>query len=301
MAPGQVPFTSDRYFTQSENSNTSAGIRSLSAQSMGQYGQSSSSAALPSTSDTSPSSPTSVLSDDDDMPIPPAFQIIHEKPDEKKDLARLIEIFPQLTYEQLKYVYSLPTRNKFDSSMVCLMEGPTLEALRSLAVMQLVIPLNESPYIRVDADADDEEMVGAALSYYKHDRFNKAAYVRISMKHQPGIDTGGIRRQFFSVVFSDIALSRSVQVFDGPINQLRPSFRASNLSSGLISTIGTMIGHSFLMDGYAFPYLSECCYYYIACYSDKALTCITIDDIGEQVKQLVEQVQQHVCYSYISY
>jgi hypothetical protein len=152
------------------------------------------------------------------------------------------------------------------------MEGATLEALRSLAVMQLVMPLNESPYIRVDADADDEEMVGAALSYYKHDRFNKAAYVRISMKCQPGIDTGGIRRQFFSIVFSDIALSRSVQVFDGAINRLRPSFRASNLSSGLISTIGTMIGHSFLMDGYAFPYLSEYCYYYIAGYSGKALS-----------------------------
>ena len=65
---------------------------------------------------------------------------------------------------------------------------------------------------------------------------------------------------------------------------------ASNLSSGLLSTIGTMIAHSFLMDGYAFPYLSEYCYYYMAGYSDNALTCITIDDVGEQVKQLVQQV-----------
>ena len=146
---------------------------------MGQYSQSSSSAALPSMSDTLPSSPSSVLSDADDMPIPPAFQIIHEKPDKKKDLDKLMEIFPQLTNEQLKYVYSLPTCNKFDLSVACLMEGPTLEALQSLAVMQFVIPLNESPYIRVDADADDEEMVGTALSYYiMHDRFNKAAYVR---------------------------------------------------------------------------------------------------------------------------
>ena len=75
---------SSRSFTQSENLNT---IQSLSAQSVGQYSQSSSNAALPSTSDTLPSSPSSVLSDADDMPIPPAFQVIHEKPDEKKDLA----------------------------------------------------------------------------------------------------------------------------------------------------------------------------------------------------------------------
>ena len=38
-----------------------------------------------------------------------------------------------------------------------------------LMVMQLVIPLSESPYIRVDAEADDEEMVDAALAYYKHE------------------------------------------------------------------------------------------------------------------------------------
>ena len=106
-----------------------------------------------------------------------------------------IEIFPQLTAEQLKYVYSLPMRNEFDSAVSCLMEGPTLEALQSLAGMQLVIPLSESPYIRVDAEADDEE-VGAALAYYKHDQVNKAAYVRISMNCQPGIDTGEFADNF---------------------------------------------------------------------------------------------------------
>ena len=287
-AADNAPSTSSHFLPLSESSSTSAGIQSLSTPNVGQSNQSSSNAALPSTS--APSSPSSMLSDTDDTLVPPAFQIIHEKPDESKDLAKLTEIFPQLTAEQLKYIYLLPSRNKFDSAVAYLMEGPTLEALRSLAVMRLVVPLSESPYIRVDAEADDEEMVGAALAYYKYDHFSKAAYVRISMKHQPGIDTGGIRRQFFAIVFSDIAMSRSVQVFDGPINRLRPSFRASNLSSGLVSTIGTMIGRSFLMDGYAFPYLSEYCYYYIAGYMDKALTCITIDDFGEQVKLVVEQV-----------
>ena len=254
----------------SESPSTSGGIP---ARGIDQSNQSSSSAAM---------LPTSTH-------IPPAFVGTYEKPDETHDLARLTEIFSNLTAEQLKYVYSLPSKNKFDSAMNCLMKGPTLEALRSLAMAQLVIPLSESPCIRVDAD--DEEIVGAALACYKHDRFNKAAYVKVSMRHQPGIDTGGVRRQFFAIVFSDIAMSRSIQIFDGPINRLRPSFRASNLSSGLVFTIGTMIAHSLLMDGIAFPYLSEYCYYYIAGYLNKALTCITIDDVGEQVKLVVEQVR----------
>jgi hypothetical protein len=56
------------------------------------------SAGLPSTSaDTLPSSPSSMLSDADNMPIPQAFQIIHEKPDENKDLAKLVEIFRHMS------------------------------------------------------------------------------------------------------------------------------------------------------------------------------------------------------------
>jgi hypothetical protein len=66
-------------------------------------------------------------------------------------------------------------------------------------------------------------------------------------------------------------------------------YRASNLSSGLLTTIGTMIGHSFLLDGYGFPYLSEC-YYYIAGCFDKALTCISAEDVEEQVRIFTHEV-----------
>ena len=85
-------------------------------------------------------------------------------------------------------------------------------------------------------------------------------------------------------MFGDTAMSKSIQAFGGPVQRLRPSYRASNLSSGLLTTIGTMVGHSFLMDGYGFPYLSECCYY-IAGHFDKALTCISADDVEEQVRE----------------
>lgn len=140
------PSTSSHFLPLSESSSTSAGIQSLSTPNVGQSNQSSSNAALPSTS--APSSPSSMLSDTDDTLVPPAFQIIHEKPDKSKDLAKLTEIFPQLTAEQLKYIYLLPSRNRFDSAVACLMKRPTLEALWSLAVMRLVVPLSESPYIR---------------------------------------------------------------------------------------------------------------------------------------------------------
>ena len=191
------------------------------------------------------------------------------KVDPKEEIEKLAEMFPNIPDDQLKYVYQLPKKGRFDRTVECLIEGPSLESLRSLAASQLVIPFRESPCIHVDVDADEEEMMGAALAYYKHGRFNKEASVRVGMRRQRGVDTGGVCRQFFSMVFGDIASSKSIEVFEGPLHSLRPSYRASNLSFGLLTTTGTMVGHSFLLDGYGFPYLSECCYYYIAGCSEK--------------------------------
>ena len=88
-------------------------------------------------------------------------------------------------------------RDKIDCTVECIIEGPSLESLKSLAASQLVIPFSESPCIHIDVDADEEDMVGAAIAYYKHGRFNKEASVRVGMRQQPGVDMGGVRRQFF--------------------------------------------------------------------------------------------------------
>ncbi len=65
-----------------------------------------------------------------------------------------------------------------------------------------------------------------------------------------------------------------MNIFEGLPNRFRPSFKATNLASGILKTIGTMIAHSLLMDGQGFPYLSEYCYYYIADRFDEAISCI---------------------------
>ena len=56
-----------------------------------------------------------------------------------------------------------------------------------------------------------------------------------------------------------------------------------------------MIVRSLLLDGQGFPYLSEYCYYYITGHCDRVVTCVTIDDTGENVKAIAEKVN----YKYI--
>ena len=98
---------------------------------------------------------------------------------------------------------------------------------------------------------------------------------------------------FFAVVLAELARTESdYSLFEGPPVKLRPVFKASILSSGVLSTVGTMIAHSLLLDGHGFPYLSEYCYYYVAGCYDQAVTCVTVDDVGVNVKSLIEKVNK---------
>lgn len=231
----------------------------------------------------------------------PALIIIHEKRDMSQDVPKLVEMFPQMSLQQLAFVYELSCKN-FDRVCECLLEGPTLECLQSLAFRHdLFIPLSESPRIILDRDDEPEDWVHSAVSFYKSDKFNRNAQLRLSIRKQPGIDTGGIRRQFFYVVFRELAISQSFPLFEGPSDRLRPSFRASSLSSGMLVTLGTMIAHSFILDGQGFPYFSEYCYYYLCGQSDKALTCIGNSDVGEQIQTLLQQVRLCVWYDLYNY
>ena len=131
----------------------------------------------------------------------------------------------------------------------------------------------------------------AALALYKQSRFNAHAGLQVSIRGQPGIDTGGVRRQFFSGVLTKLAQSSPpFCFFDGDPNRLRPAFKATTLSSGMMTTIGTMIAHSIVLDGQGFPFLAEYCFYYIAGCVDRAITCIGTEDVGADVAHILNKV-----------
>ena len=151
--------------------------------------------------------------------------MVHSEDSNHEDnMAKMIEMFPHLNEHQLKYLFDLSGQS-ISSAINCALEGPSLKSLRSLAVKQLTIPLEESPRIRLYADDADLDWVDVALAFYKQDKFDKQARVRVTIQGQARIDTGGVRRQFFSVVFSSLAASSSHCFFDGPANRLRPAFK----------------------------------------------------------------------------
>ena len=165
---------------------------------------------------------------------------------------------------QIELLYSL-SKNSFTTVVEFLVNGLSTEGLKDLAATRLVVPFSECPRIRYDSDDTEDEWLEAAVSFYKHNKFNKQAPVRILIRGQPGIDTGSVRRQFFRIVFSRFAdPSSPLYLFEGLQNRLKPAYKASVLSSGLLKIFRTLVAHSFLLDGQGFPYLAEYCFYYLA-------------------------------------
>ncbi len=112
----------------------------------------------------------------------------------------------------------------------------------------------------------------------------------MSMKAQPAVDTGGVRRQVFAQVFKTVAFSDRLHLFEGPPNRRRPFFRISNLSARILKLLGKIIGHSLILDHQGFPYLSPACYNYMVGNFDQALLLFTPEDASQKVQHVLSEV-----------
>ncbi len=209
---------------------------------------------------------------------------------EQPSRQQLADMFPQVSDDQLKFLLENCEQDT-GKVMHTMLEGLSMDSLRDVVrSAKIRKSLGDSPRLRVDADDEEDEWMEAAIAFYKASKFDREGQLRVYIRGQPGVDTGGLRRQFFSVVFETLATSESSKLFEGSANRLRPTFRMSNLSSGLLRVVGTMAAHSYLLDGQGFPFLSDCCYYHLCGCTDKAMTAITLADIGENVSSLVTEV-----------
>ena len=67
-----------------------------------------------------------------------------------------------------------------------------------------------------------EDTLDEILAVYKTDDFNPLAILRIYVKDQPAVDTGGVRRQFLSDALSK--LSNSENLFERTEKGVLPLF-----------------------------------------------------------------------------
>lgn len=204
-------------------------------------------------------------------------------------LETVASVVPDVPRAQLKFLLQL---SDGDCNAVSnyIFEGGL--KLSSLLTLLRDFHLEESHVRRINLQeyGDSAVLAEEAIAFYKSGKFSPHAEIRIVIGDQPPHDVGGVRKQFLSDVFDHFTTSTGMRLFEGPKNRLRPVFRQTSISSGLLSLFGTMVGHSIIMDGQGFPSLSPACYFYMAGHVDRAMSVTSMADAGERVQYVASRV-----------
>lgn len=102
------------------------------------------------------------------------------------------------------YLYS---GNDFDESMECLANGASLDVVLKILNNQH----SRYPSVKVAVDCDKN----SGLS-------NKR--LKVCRCNEPAVDTGGVRRETYTTVFTEFIYNDHIHLFDGPTNHLRPHY-----------------------------------------------------------------------------
>lgn len=202
----------------------------------------------------------------------------------------LISIFSdRFNEKQVQAVYCASGEN-FSGTMNCLLEGMSSESVINM--------LNERfqsfPVFKIHVDPDEiwQDMV----VQYKSPRMDVMKRLRIRIRNQPALDTGGVRRLVYSTVFTEFVNNKFVKLFDGPSHSCRPFCSAESRSCGLFRVLGTMAAHSICQDGIGFPYFSPTSFWYMFGGDERALEFASIEDIGADVASVVQKVTNYYSF-----
>ncbi len=155
--------------------------------------------------------------------------------------------------------------------------------------------LNDRERLRVDQNYVLEE----ALAYYKSPEFQPYAKMIIQYKGQSAIDTGGVLRQFFTDVFTQIMEGGGdlPPLFEGYVYRKLPVHNAGTVLSGVLELVGKIIAHSIIQAGIGPCCLSPPVYRFLATGDlNEAITLLSIDDVvNPALKNYIKLVRTNIC------
>lgn len=111
---------------------------------------------------------------------------------------------------------------------------------------------------------DPSDLVSEGVAFYKSPNFEPFQPIKITYIGQPALDSGGVKRQFYTDVFNEMATNNEFKLFEGLPNRLLFNYNQTALSCGLFKMFGQMISHSVCQGCAGFPFLAPSMYYYVA-------------------------------------
>ena len=139
---------------------------------------------------------------------------------------------------------------------------------------------------KIKLKIDPEDLLLDTFSLYKDPDFDIKKKLRVQYLDQQAADTGGVMRQYFTDVLSEI----SVKYFEGNEFKL-PVYNASVLATGLMKYIGYIVVHSILQGGPGLLIFSIDVYNYIVNGEvEQTINKISIDDCSMRMRDFNTRV-----------
>lgn len=131
------------------------------------------------------------------------------------------------------------------------------ECLKSTSIHEkmekLAIKMHRSRFkLRIDED----DILNDAIAYYKSPSFDPTRPLRIQFPGQPAVDTGGVKREFFTQLKEQFISGEHFSMFEGPANRLLFKYNQQCLGAGIPKMLGTIISHSLVYLCGGFPHLA---------------------------------------------
>lgn len=219
--------------------------------------------------------------------------------DEK--LANLTSIFPEedtnividtlMRYEDVE----LAAQSLSDKNTISLQKDYCDESVAEILKRLKKQMINEGSAEKLKVDEDD--LAIDFFQYYKSNTFDARVPIKVQIRHQPAIDSGGVLRQAFCTIFGMLARNECIglRLFTGPVCRLTPVYSSECILTGVFEILGRMISHSLVQNGPGFPYFAPAVYSYISTGNlQEAITKVSIVDIADP--DLLEFVEKVRCF-----
>ena len=109
----------------------------------------------------------------------------------------------------------------------------------------------------------EDDILNDAIAYYKSPSFDPTWPLRIQFTGQPAVNTGGVKREFFTQLKEQFISGEHFSMFEGPANRLLFKYNHQCLGAGIPKMLGTIISHSLVHLCGGFPHLALSHYYYL--------------------------------------
>ena len=107
----------------------------------------------------------------------------------------------------------------------------------------------------------EDDILNDAIAYYKSPSFDPTRPLRIQFTGQPAVNTGGVKREFFTQLKEQFISGEHFSMFEGPANRLLFKYNQQCLGAGIPKMLGTIISHSLVHLCGGFPHLAPSHYY----------------------------------------